>query len=392
MFKRLKVKLYPTEKQKQVLENHFDGYRFAYNLCLEYKSTLWRDHKKNVSGFDMQKELLEIRKENPWLSSCKAECIRETGTSVETSYQNFFKHHKGFPKFKSKKGVQSFLAKQSISCKNKKLTFYKNKIKFKTSEHYHNLLGSHKIKQCTFKRDLSGDYWATLLIDTTETHILPETTNSVGIDLGIKDLVITSEGEAFENKKYLQSNYYKLRKLQRKHAKTKKGGKNREKLRIKIARLNRKIRNQKEHYYHQITNQLLRENQTIYIEDLCSECMLEEKKMSRQISDASWGLLTQMLQYKAAWYGRNIIKVDRYFPSSKTCSNCGNIKQDLKLSDRVYNCGSCGFNLDRDLNAAQNILKEGQRISGLKIPEVPAEESNISCARETGSKQFINLN
>ena len=180
MYKRLKVKLYPTKNQIEMLENHFDGYRFAYNLSLEYKQHLWKYHKINISGFDLQKELFQIRKESDWLIKCKAECIRDAGLNVDKAYKNFFKG-KGFPKYKSKKGVQSFSAYQAINCKNNKLTFYKNKIKFKTSEKYNTLLETHKIKQCTFKRDLCGDYWATLLIDTDDTKILPKSENILGI-------------------------------------------------------------------------------------------------------------------------------------------------------------------------------------------------------------------
>lgn len=363
MYKRLKVKLYPTHKQKVMLENHFSAYRYCYNLCLEYKKVLWSDYKKNVSGYDMQNELFEIRKEIFWLNNCKAECLRDAALQVDKSYKNFFSG-KGFPKFKSKKDFNSFTAYQSINFKARKLKFFGNQIKFKTSEKYNQLLETHKIKQCTFKKDNCGDYWATLLIDTNDAKVLPKTKNEIGVDLGIKHLAITSEGEYFENNRYLQSTYYKLRKLQRRFAKTKKGGKNKEKLRVKIAKLYRKAVRQKEHYYHQITNQLLRENQTIYIEDLCSYCMLEEKKMSREISDASFSLFVQMLEYKANWYNREVIKIDRWFPSSKTCSNCGIVKEELSLSERVYRC-SCGNSIDRDLNAALNILKEGQKIKAL---------------------------
>lgn len=376
MYKRLKVKLYPTKSQIEVLENHFNGYRYCYNLCLEYKQHLYRYHKINVSGFDMQKELFEIRKESDWLIKCKAECIREAGGDVDKNYKKFFKGN-GFPKYKSKRGIQSFTAYQSISCKNNKLSFYKNKIKFKDSDKYGELLETHKIKQCTFKRDLCGDYWATLLIETEDTKILPKSENTIGIDLGIKDLVITSDGEVFENKKFLQNNYYKLRKLQRKFAKTKKGGSNKEKLRIKIAKLNRKICRQKEHYYHQITNTLLRENQTIVMETLNVKGMMEERKLSRNISEASWGLLTQILEYKSKWYGRDLIKINQWFPSSKTCSNCGNVKEKLSLSERTYNCSSCGLEMDRDLNAAINIKQ-----TGIKIPEVTAENTSISLVCE----------
>ena len=376
MYKKLKVKLYPTKNQIEMLENHFDGYRFAYNLSLEYKQHLWKYHKINISGFDLQKELFQIRKESDWLIKCKAECIRDAGLNVDKAYKNFFKG-KGYPKYKSKKGGQSFSAHQSINYKNNKISFYKNKIKFKTSKKYNELLETHKIKQCTFKRDLCGDYWATLLIETEDTKVLPNSENIVGIDLGIKDLVITSEGQVFENKKFLQSNYYKLRRLQRRFAKTKKGSKNREKLRIRIAKLNRKICRQKEHYYHQITNELLRDNQTIVMETLNVKGMMEEKKLSRNISDASWGLLTQMLEYKAKWYGRELIKINQWFPSSKTCSNCGNVKETLLLSERTYKCEVCKTKIDRDLNAAINIKQ-----TGIKIPEVAVENTSISLVDE----------
>ncbi len=382
MYKRLKVKLYPTVKQKEMLENHFNGYRYCYNLCLEYKQHLYKYHRINVSGFDMQKQLFEIRKENDWLIKCKAECIRDAALNVDKSYKNFFKG-KGFPKYKSKKGVQSFTAHQSINCKNNRLSFYKNKISFKTSQHYLELLETHKIKACTFKKDLCGDFWATLLIEIEEIRTLPTSDNVIGIDLGIKDLVITSEAEVFENKKFMQRSYFKLRKLQRKFAKTKKNGKNREKLRIKIAKLCRKITNQKEHYYHQITNTLLRDNQTIVMETLNVKGMMEEKKLSRNIADASWGMLTQMLEYKASWYGRDLIKINQYFPSSKTCSNCGNVKEKLSLKERTYSCSSCGLEIDRDLNAAINIKQ-----TGIKIPEVSVEEKRTTSPK----KQKVNIN
>ena len=381
MYKRLKVRIYPTIKQKEMLENHFNGYRFAYNLCLDYKKHLYKYYKINVSGFDMQKELFQIRKESNWLIKCKAECIRDSALNVDKAYKNFF-NGKGFPKFKSKRGIQSFTAYQSITCKNNKLSFYKNKINFKTSNNYNTLLEAHKIKQCTFKRDSCGDYWATLLIETEVTKILSYSENIIGIDLGIKDLVITSEGQVFENKKFLQSSYYRLRRLQRKFAKARKGSKNRERLRIKIAKLCRKITRQKEHYYHQITNELLRDNQTIVMETLGVKDMLEQKKLSRQISDASWGLLTQMLEYKSRWYDRDLIKIDQYYPSSKTCSECGNIKEILLLSERVYECDNCGLKIDRDLNASINIKN-----TGIKIPEESVEEKRITSPK----KQKINI-
>lgn len=373
--KTIKVRLYPTVKQKQMLDMHFDGYRFAYNLCLEYKLTLWRFYNKNVSGFDMQKELYQLRKEVEWLNACKAECIAYPALVLEKAYKGFF-GGKGFPKYKSKKGEQSFYDRQ-VSCRQGRVKFFRNRIKYKTSDYYKYLLESKKIKSATFKKDILGDYWASFLIDIPETKTLPKTTNSVGIDLGIKDLVVTSEGQVFENKKYLQNSYYRLRKLQRQYSKTKKGGKNREKLRVKIAKIHRKIRFQKEHYYHQITNQLLRENQTIVLETLNVKGMMSNHKLAKAISDASWGMLVQMFEYKANWYGRAIIKLNTFFPSSKTCSGCGNVKTELKLSERTYDCESCGLSIDRDLNAAINIKN-----SGLKIPEEPVEKTALAGSKK----------
>lgn len=361
IFKRLKIRLYPSKAQKNILDTHFNGYRYAYNLSLEYKQILWRHHKISVSGYDMQRELLKVRKESDWLSKCKAECIREAGLNVDVSFNMFFKGVSQFPKFKSKKGVQSFKSYQNISCKDGRLKFFGNKIRFKESKKYNSLLETHKIKQCTFKKDLCGDYWATLLIETEKENNLSETTNCIGIDLGIKDLIITSEGQTFENKRFLISNYYKLRKLQRRFSKTKKGGCNRQKLRIKIAKLYRKITNQKEHYYHQITNELLSDNQTIVMETLNVKGMVKNRSLSKAISDSSWGMLTRMLEYKCSWNDKELIKINRFFPSSKTCCSCGNIKKELRLSDRIYECEKCLTSIDRDHNAAINILNEGIR-------------------------------
>lgn len=383
MYKNLKIKLYPTVKQKQMLDRHFDAYRWAYNLCLEYKLTLWKHHKKNISGYDMQKELFQIRKETEWLSKCKAECVREAAQDVDKSFKKFFKGN-GFPKFKSRKSEQSFHAYQSVHSISGKIKFFKNLLSYRSSQSYIQLLETNKIKKITFKRDSCGDYWAACLIELPSIKHLPKSNNSIGIDLGIKDLVITSEGQVFPNNKYLRSQEFKLRKLQRKFVKTKKGGKNREKLRKKVAKVYRKTVRQKEHYYHQITNGLIRDNQTIVMETLSAKNMMKNRKLARSISDASWGLFTSMLEYKCAWYGRKLIKINRWFPSSKTCSSCGNVKETLKLSERTYICDHCNMEMDRDINAAINI-----KIEGLKIPGLTTEDTDNSSADEVVSNHLI---
>lgn len=366
--KRLNIRLDPTIKQIEVLDNHLDAYRYCYNLCLDYKSVMWEYYKINKSGYDMQSELFEIRKETPWLAKCKAECIREAALQVEKSFKRFYKGN-GYPKFKSRKGEQSFHAYQSIKCEGNRLKFYGNKIKFKSSENYLELLNTNKIKQVTFKKDKCGDYWASCLIDISVTRELPKTDNSVGLDLGLKDLVITSDGIKYENKKYFVKSQSRLKTLQRRFAKKKKGSNNKEKARLKVAKLYRKIARQREWYYHQISNELLRENQTVVVETLRVKNMIKNHKLAKSISDASWSSLVNMLEYKAKWYGRDIVKIDTFYPSSKTCSGCGNVKEQLALSERTYNCECCGLSIDRDYNAAINI-----RNSGIKTPVVPVEE------------------
>lgn len=364
---------------------HFDAYRFIYNLCLEYRIMLWKYHKKSVSGYEMAKEVLEIRRNIEWLSKCKAECVREAAYNLDENYKKFFSGN-GFPKFKSKKSGKFFHAYQSIGVKGGNLYFYGNKIKIKDSQRNLELLNTNKIKKVTFKRDTCGDYWVSCLIEIPDHEKLLINDKVIGLDLGVKDLLITSDGIKYENKKYLKNTYYKLRILQRRFSKTKKGGKNREKLRTKIARVYRKVTRQREWYYHQITNDIIRDNQTIVIESLKINNMVKNHKLARSINDAAWGTLTQMLEYKANWYGRDIIKVDTFYSSSKTCSGCSNIKKELKLSEREYICKCCGLIIDRDVNAALNL-----RNTGIKIPAVPVENTDISQVYEAGSNGLINI-
>lgn len=221
MLKRLNIRLYPTKKQEKVLNNHFNAYRFAYNLCLEYKSHLWKYHKVNKSGYDLQNELFTIIKEVEFLSKCKVECIRQAALDVDKNYKKFFEGN-GFPKFKSKKDKQAFVANQSICIKKKKISFFKNLIKFKTSDRYFEKLKNYKIKQCSFFKDKTGKYWASCLIEDYGVNILPETQNKIGIDLGLKYFLVTSDGEYIKNKRFYIRSQFKLRRLKEDLVKLKK--------------------------------------------------------------------------------------------------------------------------------------------------------------------------
>lgn len=362
MYKRLNIRLYPTVKQKIVLEKHFNAYRFCYNLCLEYKSHLWKYHKKNVSGYDMQAELFQIIKEVSFLKGCKVECLRQAALDVDATFQKFYKG-KGYPKFKSKKDKQAFVANQSIFIKNGQLYFFRNLVKFKTSKEYLEKLANTKINKCTFFKDKTGKYWASCLIEDNEIKDTSNPENKIGIDLGLTNFLITSDGEFIENNKFAIRNQFKLRRLQRQISKTQKGGKNREKLKIKVLKLYQKITNQKQYFFHQVSNKLIRENQSISCETLRVSNLLKNKTLSRSISDASWSQFISILEYKCLWYGREFYKVPPFYASSKTCNNCGNKKDDLKLSDRTYKCGKCGYSVQRDIGAAINIRDYRDKIT-----------------------------
>jgi len=363
MYKNINIRLYPTEKQKKVLEKHFNGYRWCYNLCMEYKIHLWKYHKKNISGYDMQTELFDLIKDVSFLKGCKVECIRQSALDVDKTFKNFYKGS-GYPKFKNKKSKPSFVSNQSIDIRKNKLLFFRNLIKFKTSDKYLEKLLNTKIKRCSFSKDKTGKYWASCLIEDNEVKNIPILNNNkIGIDLGLTHFLITSDGEFVDNNKFSIRNQYKLRRFQRRFCKTEKGSKNREKLRNKISKLHQKINNQKKHFFHQVSNKLIRDNQSISCETLKINNMLKNSKLSRSISDASWSTFVNIIEYKSLWYNREFYKVPTFYASSKTCNICGHKKEDLKLYERIYNCDRCGYSIQRDIGAAINIRDYRDKIT-----------------------------
>lgn len=355
-FKRLQIRIYPTKEQQILLNKHIIAYRYLYNLCLEYKIYLYKYHKINISGFAMQSEIFNIIKEISWLKNLKVECLRQAALDVADSFKKFYKGN-GFPKFKSKKtSKNSFTSNQTISIKNNKLKWFKQKIKFRTSKEYTKSLSLNEIKQCTFIKEKDGTWFASCLIKDNNLTELPFKTKKIGIDLGLTHFITTSEGEFINIPNFFKDSEYKLKKIQRKFSKSKKGGENREKLRIKLAKHYKKVYNQRQHFFHQISNKLIFENQEIHIENLKVKNMLKNKKLSKAITRVSWTIFKNILKYKCIWYNRDLIELDTYFPSSKLCSNCGNKKKELTLLDRIYNCENCGFSCDRDINAAKNLV------------------------------------
>lgn len=290
-----------------------------------------------------------------------------------TAYDKFFKLHTGFPKFKSKKDKQSALFPiNAISKRNtfeqRKITLTKSfkDIKFRCSDLYFKRLQTYKdkIRSATISKTKSGNYFLSILIDIPQDEIVKfrQTGESVGIDLGVKDFVITSDGEVFENKHFLKKEENKIKKLQRQLSRKVKGSNNRDKTRIKLAKAYERLVNQRENYIHSVVNELLRYYDTIYIEDLNVSGMLKNHKLAKAIQEIGFFKFKAILQDKALVNNKQVVLIDRFYPSSKTCHKCGYKNKDLKLSDRFWICPKCNTKHNRDLNAAMNILTEGERI------------------------------
>src|SRR5690606_18787965 len=304
----------------------------------------------DLSAFDLVKQLPELKKECPWLKEVNSQSLQQAIQNMDIAFKKFFKGA-GFPKFKSKhKGNQSFSIPQNVIVENDLLIIPKFKEGIKMSLHRPT---KGTIKSTTISVTPTGKYFVSILCDTkeeipTKAPITESTT--IGIDLGIKDFAITSEGEVFENPKYLRKAQSKLKYIQRKYSKHK--GK---RTKQKLALLHEKVVNKRKDFLHKISTKLIRENQTICLETLSVKNMVKNHNLSQAISDASWSTFVKMLEYKADWYGKNILHIGQFAPSSKTCSNCGTINKELQLKDREWTCGNCSAVLDRDVNAACNI-------------------------------------
>ena len=306
--------------------------------------------KVNLSRYDLQKQVVDLKKELPWLKETNSQSLQAALLDLDTAYSNFFKGRADFPKFKKKSNRGSFNVPQNVKVEDGKLIIPKFKEGIKIKLH-RDLVGT--IKQATVSFTPTGKYFVSILCETKEeipTKVPITENTTIGIDLGIKDFAITSDGEVFENPKYLRKAQSKLKYVQRKHSKHK--GKRTKK---KLAKLHEDVVNKRKDFLHKVSSKLISENQTIALETLAVKNMVKNHNLAQAISDAGWSTFVSMLEYKADWYGKNILKIGRFDPSSKTCSNCGTINKELTLKDREWTCSSCSTVLDRDINAAINI-------------------------------------
>lgn len=357
MIKGNKFKLSPTDNQIILLNKHFGSVRFVYNYFLNERKVEYETNKQSLSYYDNIFALVRLKKkeELKWLCEINSQSLQYSLKCLDGAYNSFFKKRAKFPKFKSKKSKNSFTIPQNTKIKNDKLFIPKFQEGIKINLH-RKIEG--KIKQCTVSKTATNEYFVSILVETT--HIpLPKTGKQVGIDLGLKDFVITSEGHRYKNNRYTKKYAKKLKSAQQHLSRKKKGSNRYEKQRLKVAKIYKKITNSRNDNLHKVSIDLVKKYDVICVEDLNVKLMMKNKSFSKYISDASWGLFVQMLTYKAKWNEKDLVKIDRFFPSSKTCNNCNHINQSLKLDQREWTCSNCNSVLDRDLNAAKNILKEG---------------------------------
>lgn len=382
MLKSIKIRLYPNNKQVIYINKLLGSYRFLYNNCLELKRDAYLIDNKNIGLKDLGKHFHQNLLKNPdysWLKDHNTKVLKQSIIDLLLAYKKFFSLESNYPVFKSKHDKQSCRFPYEAISKNNKYNTFKltltnqlKNIKFSCSNNYVDILESSLIKSATLTKSKTNKFFLSILVETDLAKNIPYSDKVIGIDMGIKTFVTTSNNQEFENIKIKNSNQKKLRRLSKKLHRKASGSKNKEKARINLSLFYEKLNNKKENYLHKVSNQLISENKTIIVENLCVSNMLKNKYLSKSIQELSLFNFKLMLKYKSEWYGRIFLQVDRYYPSSKLCSVCGEINSALKLGDNYWTCKKCGAKHSRDLNAAINIKNEGLRI----LNTCPQQEIN----------------
>lgn len=357
IYKSYKFRIYPTKEQESLLSKHFGACRFVFNKFLNERKEKYLNEKTSLNYYDNASALTELKKDEQfiWLKEVNSQSLQASIRNLDIAYKKFFNKQNKFPRFKSKYDRQSFKVPQNVLVEGNKLIIPKFKEGIKVNLH-REIEG--RVLFATISKSTTGNYHVSI---TCEVEYTPfeKTGKSVGIDTGIKELAILSDGSKYENIKSLKTKLKKLKYEQRQLSKKVKGSNSRLKQKLKLAKVHEKVTNIRKDYLHKVSIEIVKNHDIISVENLAVKNIMKNHCLAQTMGDVSLGTFYTMLEYKANWNNRQFVKIDRFFPSSKTCSSCGWINQDLTLSNREWTCKSCGAVHDRDVNAAKNILKEG---------------------------------
>lgn len=373
MQRAFRYRFYPTPEQESLLRRTLGCVRLVYNRALEARSAAWAIESRSVSYLETSAMLTAWKKQDDleFLNEVSSVPLQQTLRHLQTAFSNFFSKRAKYPNFKKKRnGGSAEFSRSAFRWRDGQL--FLAKCSEPLPIRWSRQLPEGAIPSTvTVSLSPCGRWHVSLLVDDPTVQPLPPVESCLGVDLGLKSLLITSEGEAIVNPRGFNQHRKRLAKAQKALARKQKGSRNRQKARERVARIHARITDSRRDHLHKLTTRLIKENQLIAVEDLCVKGMLRSKRYSRSIADAAWSELVRQLEYKANWYGRTLVKVDRFFPSSKTCSACGHVMPSMLESIRDWECPSCGARHDRDHNAAKNVLAAGLAVAACGAPVRP---------------------